>query len=144
MWRKVKFNIQQKIKGILYENLRTFMTELFTSVTVLVFVTWFTSIYVVAVVTVTIVISVVTKFTINMNLLVKVFNFVTKRTNIAVVTLVTNGPWSLRLLERAGSVALCGRFLSCYRQFYPVSPETFCGSSKGQRTMCSISVTRHV
>jgi hypothetical protein len=45
------------------------MTELVASFTVLVFVTWFTSIYVSAVVTVTSVISMVTKFTININLL---------------------------------------------------------------------------
>jgi hypothetical protein len=101
------------------------MTQSVTSVAVLVCVTWFTSIYVAAVVTVTTVISVVTKFTININLLVKVFNFLTKRTIIAVVTLVTNGPRSLGLLERARRVALSGHFLSCYRQFYPVSPETF-------------------
>ena len=57
----------------------------------------------------------VTKCTINNDLLVNVFNL-TQRTNIAVVTLVTFGPRSLWLLERARSFALCGRFLSCYQQ----------------------------
>jgi len=100
------------------------MILLVTSVAVLGFFTWFTRINVpfVAVTTVT---SMVTKFTINIDLMVNVFSFVSKRTNNAVVTLVTFGPRSLWLLERSKRIAFCGRFLSCYQQFYPAFTETF-------------------
>ena len=59
-------------------------------------------------------------------------------TNIAVVTLITVGPRSLWLLERARSVAPCRRFLSCYQQFYLFFPETFKGQPRGKGP-CSVS-----
>ena len=99
--------------------------------TLVVLFSWFTSVNVVPVITITTVISVATKCTIKIILWLM-------RTNIAVVTVVTFVPRSLWLLERAKSVAPCGRFLACYQQFYLVSPETFKGHLR-VKVPCSVS-----